>query len=501
MYLDDVVNSVGQTFLATTLRCVKCHDHKFDPIPTKEYYSLAGIFRSTDVYYGTGGGKGNRQSGGLLALAADGVRPAATGGGKGKKANVKNMKNVAKQVKALEQRVEQFRKQPAKNDAAKQRLAAAEKQLARLKGQLKQAKRAADAKPEPQAATAAGTALVMGVQDAANPSDTELRIRGEANDRGETIARGFLTILSHGEAPEVDASGSGRLQYAQWLTRTDNPLTARVAVNRVWQHLFGRGIVATVNNFGTSGERPTHPELLDHLASRFMEEGWSTKTLIREIMTSRVYQLSSQAGGKPAEIDPENNLLWRTNQRRLEAEAIRDAVLAASGQLDLQPGKGSIVESVGDGDVGQTIKPDRFATDSVKRSVYLPIVRSAVPEVLQVFDFPDPSIIFGQREVTTVPTQALFMMNSPFVMEQSKHFAGRLLADDQLSDPQRLELAYRLAVSRRPSPNEAAEALEFLKAATTSDEAGSAKLPEAHAAAWSALCQTLYASSEFRYLD
>ncbi len=499
--VDEQIDVTTQAFLGFTAACARCHDHKFDPIPTKEYYSLAGIFRSTNVFYGTGGGKGNRQSGGLLALAADGVRPSAAGGGDGKKANANNNKNVAKQIKKLEQRVAQLEKQADKNDAAKQQLAKTEKQLERLKAQLKQTKRDVVAKPEPKPGAAPGATLVMGVQDAANSSDTELRIRGEANDRGETIPRGFLTILSHGDVPHIDGSGSGRLQYAEWLTQTDNPLTARVFVNRVWQHLFGRGIVATVNNFGANGEPPTHPELLDHLASRFVEEGWSTKKLIREIVTSRVYQLSSQATPKAAEIDPDNNLLSRMNQRRLEAEAIRDAMLAASGQLDLEPGQGSIVESIGDGDVGRTIDADRFATGSVKRSVYLPIVRSAVPEVLQVFDFPDPSIIFGQREVTTVPTQALYMMNSPFVIEQSKHFAERLLADDQLSDAQRLDLAYRLALSRSPSQDEAGEALEFLKTATSQDETGRESAPDAVAAAWSALCQTLYASSEFRYLD
>ena len=496
--IDEQIDVTTQAFLGFTVACARCHDHKFDPVPTKEYYSLAGIFYSTDVYYGTGGGRGNRQSGDLLALAKDGVRPVARKGGEGKKGNV-NKKAVAKQIKQLEKRIERFSKLAETNDKMKQQLATAEKQLANLKAQLKPAKREVPEKAEPKGPAAT---LVMGVQDSKQPTDTELRIRGESDDRGETIPRGFPTILSASDAPHAGISGSGRLQYADWIARADNPLTARVYVNRIWQHLFGRGIVATVNNFGTNGEPPTHPELLDHLASRLVEEGWSTKKLIREIMISRVYQLNSQSNEKAAAVDPENTLLWRMNQRRLEAEAIRDAMLASSGRINLEPGKGSLVESIGDGGVGQTISPEKFATDDNKRSVYLPIVRGVVPEVLQVFDFPDPSIIFGQREVTTVPTQALFMLNSPLVINLSEKFADRLLSDEKLSDAERLELAYRLALSRSPSQEESDEALEFITAATSVEvDAEGSPSREAVVAAWSGLCQALYASAEFRYLD
>ncbi len=494
---DDQIDVTTQSFMALTVSCARCHDHKFDPIPQKEYYALAGVFCSTETFYGTGGNRGNRQAGKLLALGPNGVRPVGVSGTGGKKGNAN--KGLANKVRAAQRKLKQLRRQARNNGAAKKRLANAEAQIKKLRAQLANQKREPEkvAKPDDIAAAI----LVMAVRDLTRPTDTQLRIRGEADEHGDSVPRGFLTIATLGESPMIEPSDSGRLQFARWLTRIDNPLTARVAVNRIWQHLFGRGIVSTVNNFGANGDRPTHPELLDHLAIEFMENGWSVKKLIRTIVNSRVYQLGSSPNTKGQKVDPLNNLLWRMNQRRMEVEAIRDTILAASGQLDLTPGKGSIVESIGDGDIGRNIQPERFAVDSVKRSVYLPIVRGALPEILQVFDFPDPSIIFAQREVTTVPTQALYMMNSPFVLEQSNHFARRVLAMKQMDDSERVDLAYRLALTRSPSSTEREEALKFLSEATNSLQEGQAQSDEAKVSAWSGYCQALFASSEFRYVD
>ena len=496
--VDEQIDVTTQAFMAFTVACARCHDHKFDPIPNEEYYSLAGIFRSTETLYGTGKLNGNRQQGKLLALGPDGVKPIAPAGADGgNKGNAK--KKLANQLTLAQRRLTQLRKQAARNDAAKKKLAVAENQVKKLQSQLKRLER--EAKPQPKAKSIddTNTILVMAVQDAANPSDTELRIRGEAAERGDMMPRGFPSVATHGEPPEIDPSGSGRLQYAQWLTSEGNPLTARVAVNRIWMHLFGRGIVPSVNNFGTTGAQPTHPELLDYLSVEFVENGWSVKDLIRKIMISRVYQLSSGQNTQAEKVDPDNNLLWKMNQRRLEVEAIRDAILMASGKLDLTPGKGSIVEKIGNGDIGRNIRPDQFAVASVKRSVYLPVVRGAVPEVLQVFDFPDPSIIFGQREVTTVPTQALFMMNSPFVIEQATHFAKRVLAEEQADDAARVDFAYRLALARSPTSAERKTALTFIGEAA--ETLGESKSQTADLGAWASLCQTLFACSEFRYVD
>jgi hypothetical protein len=363
----------------------------------------------------------------------------------------------------------------------------------------------------------------MGVLDSDEPADTEVRLRGEPNDLGEVVPRGFLTVASLTEPPAIDPAGSGRRELAAWIASAENPLTARVAVNRIWAHLFGRGILTDVNNFGANGETPTHPELLDHLASEFIANGWSTKDAIRRIVTSRAYQMTSQDEPSALAADPQNKLFWRQNQRRLEAEAIRDAMLAASGQLDLAPGEGSIVTTIGNGEVGRGIDPDRVGGTSLKRSVYLPIVRGAVPESLQVFDFPEPSIIAGQRDVTTVPTQALYMLNSDFVLAQSRAFAERLLGENagQVKRTVRLTLspvakvketsatssrireAFRLALGREPSADETAAAEAFLSeaaaSAAQSQDADDAMRPDLKA--WTGLCHVLFASAEFRYLQ
>ena len=492
--VDEQIDVTTQAILGLTASCARCHDHKFDPIPQKEYYALAGIFCSTETFYGTGGIRGNRRAGRLLALEPDRVRPVAASG-----ASRKEQTKLTKQLKSARKKLQQFRKQATKEPAAKSNVAKTQAQVKKLQRQLAVLKR--NASSAPQANESANAILAMAVGDAAQPADTQIRIRGNANERGDTTPRGFLTILSRGQAPQIDSSGSGRLQYAQWLVRRDNPLTARVAVNRVWQHLFGRGIVSTVNNFGANGDRPTHPRVLDYLATQFIQNGWSTKHVIRTVMNSRVYQLSSSSSARAESIDPNNHLLWKMNQRRLEVEALRDAMLAASGQLDSTPGKGSIVQSVGDGDIGRTLRTDRFAVSSVKRSVYLPIVRGVVPEMFHVFDFPHPSIIFGQRDVTTVPTQALYMMNSPFVIEHAHHFARRVRDEEPLDEAQRVALAYRIALTRSPMSSELDQALQFIGTASASLQGEKLTSDEANVEAWAGFCQALFACAEFRYVD
>ncbi|MCO6459294.1 MAG: DUF1553 domain-containing protein [Pirellulaceae bacterium] len=493
--VDDQIDVASRAFLGLTVACARCHDHKFDAIPQQEYYALAGIFRSTDTFYGTGGGAGNRQAGSLLAVDGTRVTVVRTGGGQANQANAAtqgNVKQLNAQVRKLEANVERLKANPA--PAAKNRLAKAQQQLEQARKRLVAARRKTtdvpdDTAPKPDSSSAI---LVMGVRDAAQPGDTQLRLRGEPDDRGDTVDRGFLTVASLGDKHALPADASGRLQLAQWIVDPRNPLTARVAVNRIWQHLFGRGLVASVDNFGTNGDRPTHPELLDYLAARFMEDGWSVKRQVKLLVQSRAYQLDCASHPAGLSADPDNHLLWRQNQRRLEAESIRDAMLAASGQLDLQPPVGSVVSQVGDGDVGRGISPDRFETLSAKRSVYLPIVRSAVPESLQVFDFPEASILTGQREVTTVPLQALYMLNSPFVLAQAKALATRIGAEAD-STQQRIERAFRLALCRPPTADEVSRIEGYLA------EIGQQPAPSEDD--WAKVCHVLLASAEFRYLQ
>ena len=480
--VDDQIDVTTRAFLGLTVACARCHDHKFDAIPQSEYYALAGIFRSTDTFYGTGGGNGNRQSGRLLSLQGKKVSPVAVKGGGKNKANANKVKQLTKQIRNLENQLKRFKNQ--QNASAKiQRL---EKQIAASKKRLSDAQQQVSTEAKTKSTKPA--AVIMGVLDSAQTDDTQIRVRGEPNDRGTTVPRGFLTVASfRGDTPAA-IQGSGRLELARWLTAETNPLTARVAVNRIWQHLFGRGLVASVNNFGKNGERPSHPQLLDYLAASFRDNGWSTKRLIRQIVMSRVYQQECQGAADISKVDPENRLLSRQNQRRLEAESIRDAMLVASGQMDLTPAPRSIVATVGNGDVGRGISPDRFDTLSSKRSVYLPIVRSAVPETLRIFDFPEPSIIAAQRDVTTVPTQALYMLNSPFVLSQAKALAARVRLEES-STTRRVTRAVRLALCRFPSANEVARMEQFLNDAKNPDHA------------WEELCQVLLASAEFRYLQ
>ena len=496
--VDEQIDVTTRAFTGLTASCARCHDHKFDPIPQSEYYALAGIFRSTDTFYGTTGTGGNRQPGRLLAYSGGEVRPTATKGASSKNKNKKGTANrlaaVRKRLKVLEG---QIKRRPEQEPRLRKAIDKTKKQIAQYASELAAIEKAQskpgedETKPE----------LIMAVLDSDRPADTQLRIRGEPDDKGKTVTRGFLTIGSVGHVPELNVEASGRRELADWLTQSDNPLTARVAVNRIWQHLFGRGLVATVDNFGLNGERPTHAELLDWLATEFANDGWSVKRMIRSIMLSRVYQLGSDANSAAEEANPDNTLLWRANHRRLEAEAIRDAMLLASGQLDATPGEQSVVTKVGDGLVGRNLQASAFDSTSNKRSVYLPIVRGLLPEFLRVFDFPEPSIISGRRDVTTVPIQALYLMNSEFVIDQSTVIAQRVLDDSDLDDSQRVELAYRWTLSRLPSEAERERGLGFIAETTASLGDGESPAPETVLKAWSGLTQALLGSAEFRYVE
>jgi len=255
----------------------------------------------------------------------------------------------------------------------------------------------------------------------------------------------------------------------------------------VWLHLFGQGIVATPDNFGLSGQAPTHPALLDHLATRFMKEGWSVKKLIRELMTSRVYALSTSHDAKNFDADPDNTLLWRMSPRRLDAESIRDAMLLTAGKLDLTPPTGSAVAMYGEGYVTGVQTQIRGALDQVflYRSVYLPVMRNAPLESLTLFDMAAGSTVTGQRPQTTVPAQSLYLLNSTYVIRMAEFAAQALLTERPKSEPARVNLAYERIFNRTPTDTEIEAALAFVKTK-----------PDA-AKGWAALCQSLWASHEF----
>ena len=338
--------------------------------------------------------------------------------------------------------------------------------------------------------------LAMGVREGKKPADTKINKNGESNKLGEAVPRGFLSATKMADAVSIDSKQSGRRQLAQWLTHPSHPLTARVMVNRVWLHLFGRAIVDTPDDFGVYGARPTHPELLDHLAQRFIAEKWSVKKLIRAIVLSRTYQLGSQPTAAQVRADPDNRWLARHHRRRLDAESVRDSILAASGQLNRAPRHGSDVSQL---DVLINWPPGESAVihrPSTHRSIYLCLLRHAPPPELSAFDLPTGVKPMGQRHVTTAPTSALYLMNNEMVVKQSRRFAVQLL-DKAGADPaSRVRWAFRRALQRNPSRAETRRVIKLVNTLQTET-----RNPGNETSTWAAICQALLTTSEFRYID
>ena len=525
---DEQIDSMSQAMLGLTIACARCHDHKFDPIPQREYYGLAGIFLSTETRYGTAFGIQNRHSSELIELPKNIDLPMAA-----KPLSAEARARMEKQLAELRADL------PAglggtMRPGVDQRLGGATSgadQLRRLRaisetGAIQQELKSYEMDGQPKA-------LAMGVKDrttassggffgdrsredlrarfarpgggfpgAMNPfpsiTDSPLFARGDVDKPGEKVPRGFPAVLTVSTPPEISHNTSGRRELADWITSPQNPLTARVMANRTWHWLFGRGIVESVDNFGTMGQKPANQALLDHLATRFMDHEWSMKQLIREIVLSHTYQLSSAHDAKNFAADPENALLWRMSQRRLDAECVRDAMLAVSGDLDPKPRTGSPIAESGDGPIGgprfRGISEDKIVNaGGTARSVYLPIARDILPDALAVFDFAEPSLVSGARDTTNAPSQALYMLNGAFVADQSQGFAERILAGYPAAADfeRRVNFAYWLAFSRPPTPTERTAASGFF-----GKFAGGAE-----PAAWTSFCRALFASAEFRYLN
>jgi len=342
-------------------------------------------------------------------------------------------------------------------------------------------------------------AYAMAVSDVQQVGNVRVHIRGSHLTLGREVARAFPQILAH-EQPGIGDEQSGRLQMAQWLTDLAHPLTARVMVNRIWLGHFGAGLVGSPDNFGRLGERPSHSELLDWLALRFIESGWSIKQMHRTIMLSSAYQMSTAYNQAAAEADPENRLLWRMNRRRLEAEAIRDAILAVGGSLDLSIG-GTQLPTENRKYVTSTANVNPVAYEGNRRSIYLPVVRSALYEVFQAFDFADPSTAGGKRQTTTITPQALFMMNSKLVADETRALAERLLEHDSPDHARRVERIYQLCYSRPPSDDEIQRALRYVGQYVAADDDHQTAGTSGELQAWQSLCRAVVASNEFVYVE
>ena len=336
----------------------------------------------------------------------------------------------------------------------------------------------------------------MGVAEG-TVTNLAVHIRGSHLKLGEVQPRRFLQVLSLGVPKPLDGKTSGRLELARQIASADNPLTARVLVNRVWRWHFGRGLVGTPDNFGTMGDRPTHPELLDWLAAWFMENGWSVKKLHRLILTSNTYRMSSRADATAIKIDPGNRLYARAPLRRLEAEPLRDAMLDISGLLDRQVG-GSIWTFENYNLVFNHTSEDATSYNVNRRSIYLPVIRNHVYDLFELFDFPNPNMMSGDRAATTIASQALFLMNSPLTLRVTKALAKRLLDEKKWKDPQRMERLYQLAYHRSPTAMENRRALAFVKQFAATGNCGDAHKDQLMA--WQALCQAVISANEFLYL-
>jgi mono/diheme cytochrome c family protein len=592
--LDDRVDTLTRGFLGLTVACARCHDHKFDPIPTADYYGLAGIFQSTayqehaaalpevvaaydkaqaDIKAKTAEvaaflkAESARRAESLAAADSSKYMLGAWTLMNRRKTNpdlataefakgeglevmfldrwVKSLEPKAddnrpylarwrKLVAGQDPKVDLSSDEPAKAEAGKvatafgdyvrttlalrdaieaQKLAAlanaaegsppappvfggpeadairelasspdglfalpknqferllSSESKAALKGKradLEKLKRDAPAKYP----------VVHALAEGAKPSDMRVFLRGNPATPGPEAKRGFLSVLASGSAAFA-TKGSGRLELARAIANPDNPLTARVMVNRVWEHHFGRGLVATPSNFGKMGERPSHPKLLDHLASKFVEGGWSLKALHREIMRSSTYQLAATNDTSNAEVDPDNIFLWRANRRRLEVEPWRDAMLSVAGSLDPTIGGPS-------GDLN--------APSNRRRTYYAKVSRHSLDGLLRLFDFPDPNITADKRAVTAVPLQQLFVLNSEFMERQAKALAARMMTTPG-DDAQKVRQAFPLLYARPATDAEVTLAVDFLK---TVDE------PKGSLSRWEQYAQVLLGSNEFLFVD
>lgn len=480
---DEQIDAFSQGMLGLTVACARCHDHKFDPVPTKDYYALAGMFVSTETRYGTPRVVQNANPTPLTELPAT----AAVGEPLGK-AQVERLRTQLADVKKQREEViaEAQKERPQVNLRLLQlnnQVAIQEKVLAGYE---------ADGTPK---------RLAMGVQDRTFTRDIPVLTRGDLDKPGEVAPRGVPQVLA-AKPVNIPRGQSGRKQLAEWVASADNPLTARVYVNRIWGHLFGKGLVTSPDNFGTTGTPPSHPELLDFLAAEFTRNGWSTKKLVRQLVLSKTYRQSSAPVDANLAVDPDNNYLWRMSKRRLDAEAIRDAMLAVSGQLDTKPAVGSPVQKA----EGPVQALQRFGMamgrldDTAKRSVYVPILRDQVPEVLELFDFPDPSLVSGHRDSTSVPSQALYLMNNPAVMKLAEK-TGEALQKKYLSETERIDAAFKMAFGRPAKETEVKAAQAFVEKFIKAETKGLRRKAEVEKAAWAAFAQALFAAAEFRYLD
>lgn len=509
--LDDMVTTTSSVFLSLTVGCARCHDHKYDPIPQRDYYRMQAVFFPFEK-------------------AEKPLVPAAeVEAHKAKNREIdKLVKPHRDKVLQIEKRVrdqlmaekiefhvrlaenssgfgdktkEQFREEVAKRFAKEVNLQAEDidplltpEEIAARKEVQREIEKINKTRPPLLPS-------VMGITNKAEAGQAYIYKRGDHRNKGEAVGPGYPVLFSKGMDLE---SKDRRKQLADWIASSDNPLTARVAVNRIWQYHFGKGIVRTPSDFGATGDRPTHPELLDWLADEFVKKGWSWKAMHRLILLSNTYRQSSRFNESFGAKDPENKLLWRMNPQRLTAEAIRDSILVISGKLNREMYGPGIYPRI-DPDIVNTGSRPRWPLDAKddhvtnRRSVYIFVKRSVILPMIEVFDCPATTVSGPVRSVSTVSPQALALMNNQFVLEQAAFFADRVVAEAGADLRAQVTRAFQIALNRKPTVKEAQWAFDFIQ----SQRAGHAehKNDKPEAAALRDFCHAIINLNEFLYVD
>jgi hypothetical protein len=500
---DEQLDTIGRAILGQTLGCARCHDHKFDPIPTRDYYALAGILTSTQVMERRYMLNEQRVMERLAGLGAEGDELDTAYEKYWRE--LPKVKERSKRAKTALELLEKEKADELQAFVAEHPQAVApeagdagqplEKRLQSQRELLAELQKTIDnAPPIPPRA--------MIPADKEKPEDEAIRLSGQFDRRGETVPRGFLQVID-GAQPEISPGQSGRLELAKWLTDENHGagrLAARVLANRIWRHLIGRGLVRTVDNFGRTGEPPSHPELLDYLAGELIESEWSVKSLVREIVLSRTFALASRHDPACHAVDPENVWLWRAHRRRLEPEAMRDAMLAAAGTLDLKPME-STVWYLGDQATAVGDNKVRRRTDFSCRSVYLPVIRNDLPEIFDALDFANPHATTGMRPQTAVATQGLFILNDPSVMDAAAATARRLLQSEGVDAAPAAAVDQMFEWIVNAPPNEADRAAMLTFVASMQEQLAAHGAEDARLKAWSLACHALFASSRFQILE
>jgi mono/diheme cytochrome c family protein len=476
--IDDRIDVVSRGMLGLTVTCARCHDHKFDPIPSQDYYSLYGVFASSVEPKDPPLIETPQRTAALEAFEKELAK---------RQADVEAYRKKRQEATATLSRA--LAMTPGLDPLALRAVVAAgpnpiaqlpadkfEKLLNRAD---RNALRTLVKKVETlKANSPAAPARAMAMNDAPQPVQPHVFLRGNPANVGPAVPRQFLEVLA-GPDRKPFADGSGRLDLAKAIADPNNPLTARVFVNRVWAQHFGKGLVGTPSDFGVRSDPPTHPELLDHLADRFVKDGWSVKKLHRLMLLSDTYRQRSDDRPECVKADPENRLVWKFNRQRLDLEALRDGMLAVAGRLDTTIGGPAV---------------DLLAAPFVlRRTVYGFIDRQNLPGLFRTFDFASPDTHAPQRYSTTVPQQALFLMNSPFAVEQAKAVAARPEVVGVSEPPARVDALYRLLYGRAPTGDEVEMGVRFVSEASPA--------PETKLTPWEQYAQVLLLANEFAFVD